>query len=229
MERKTTSELVLGAILLIVFILFTWSLTWHNIQPIGPYESNVAYANINKAVYNLLGSNSLSYKISSFSVVVSISIAVGFACLGVVQWVKRKSIFSVDNSILVLGVFYCIVFSAFLFFEFNVINFQPTLIDGSLKSSYPSSTTMLSTFLFPTAMMQFKRLIKDMKTRRRVNYACGLSAVLIVIFRLLSGAHWFTDILGGLIFSISMVLFYHAACNICQKYCHQNNAMSVKN
>lgn len=63
--------------------------------------------------------------------------------VGLVQLIKRKSLFRVDSSILVLGGFYMLVFLAYLFFEYFVVNYRPVLIEGILEASYPSSTTML--------------------------------------------------------------------------------------
>ena len=213
MKRKATSQFVLGAILLVFFVLFTWSLTFIDVQPIGPNGSSVAYASINKAVHNLFGVNMTLYNITDWAGVVAIFIALGFAILGLAQWIKRKHIWKVDSSILTLGVFYLLVFGAYVFFEFHVINRRPVLINGILEASYPSSTTMLAMCVLPTAMMQFHRLINNTRVRNTVNTLCGLFTAFMVIGRLVCGVHWFTDIIGGLLFSIAMILLYCAANN----------------
>ena len=213
MKRKAISQFVLGGILLILFVLFTWSLTFIDEQPIGPNGSSVAYASINHAVHKLFGVNMTLYNTTDWAGVVAIFIALGFAVIGLVQWVKRKRILKVDSSILILGVFYILVFSAYVFFEFHVINRRPVLINGILEASYPSSTTMLAMCVLPTAMMQFHRLIKNTKIRNAINVLCGLFTAFMVIGRLICGVHWFTDILGGLIFSVAMILLYCAANN----------------
>lgn len=141
-------------------------------------------------------------------------IAVRLAILGLVQWIKRKNIWKVDSSILSLGVFYILVFGVYAFFEFYVINCRPILINGILEASYPSSTTMLAMCVLPTAMMQFHRLIKNIKIRNIVNVSCGLFTAFMVIGRLICGVHWFTDIFGGLLFSIAMILLYCSTNNL---------------
>ena len=213
MKRKAISQFVLGGILLILFVLFTWSLTFIDVQPIGPNSSSVAYASINHAVHKLFGVNMTLYNTTDWAGVVAIFIALGFAVIGLVQWVKRKRILKVDSSILILGVFYILVFSAYVFFEFHVINRRPVLINGILEASYPSSTTMLAMCVLPTAMMQFQHLIRNQKIRKMVNLLCGLFTSFMVIGRLVCGVHWFTDIFGGLLFSIAMILLYCAANN----------------
>ena len=214
MERKTKNQFIFGTLLLALFILFTISLAFVDMKPIGPQNSYVAYASINQAVHELFGVNMTLYNITDWAGVVAIFVALGFAILGLVQWIKRKSILKVDGSILLLGVFYILVFGAYVFFEFNVINRRPILINGILEASYPSSTTMLAMCVLPTAMIQFKRLIKNHRIKNTVNIICGLFTAFMVIGRLVCGVHWFTDILGGLIFSIAMILLYCSANNL---------------
>lgn len=109
--------------------------------------------------------------------------------LGLCQLVKRRNLFKVDSSILVLGGFYIIVFVAYLFFEFFIVNYRPVLINGFV-------------------MMQFSRLITNNKARKIVNISCGAFTGFMVIGRLLSGVHWFTDILVGTLLSTALVMFY---------------------
>ena len=213
MKRKAISQFILGGIFLILFVLFTWSLTFIDVQPIGPNGSSVAYASINHAAHNLFGVNMTLYNITDWAGVVAILVALGFAIFGLIQWIKRKSICKVDSSILILGVFYILAFGAYVFFEFHVINRRPVLINGILEASYPSSTTMLAMCVLPTAMMQFHRLIKNTKARNTINVLCGLFTAFMVIGRLICGVHWFTDIFGGLIFSVAMILLYCSANN----------------
>ena len=217
MERKTRAraktQFIIGATLFVLFILYTLSLTLVDLQPIGPKGSYVAYAGINRVIHELFGVNMMLYNITDWAGVVAIFIAFGFAVLGCVQWIKRKNILKVDSSILILGVFYILVFSAYAFFEFNVINRRPILINGILEASYPSSTTMLAMCVLPTAIMQFHRLIRNCKIRNTVNILCGLFTLFMVLGRLVCGVHWFTDIFGGVIFSVAMILLYCSANN----------------
>ena len=62
----------------------------------------------------------------------------GFATLGLVQWIKRKHIGRVDHSILLLGGFYIVVIVAYILFEIVVVNHRPILINGDLEASYGS-------------------------------------------------------------------------------------------
>ena len=124
---------------------------------------------------------------------------------------KRKHILKVDRSILVLGVFYIVTLVCFLVFEVAVINYRPVLIEGILEASYPSSTTMLVMCVMPTAVMQFRRRIKNAVLWQWVSLVMTAFTVFMVVGRLISGVHWLTDIIGGLLMSAGLVMMYDAA------------------
>lgn len=218
MKQSAKKQLLLGMSLFVFFVLYTWSLTFAQVQPIGPNGACVAYAQINQTVHELFGVHWVLYYITDWAGVVAILIAFGFSVLGLVQWIQRKRICQVDSSILVLGVFYVLVFGCYAFFEFHVINRRPVLINDILEASYPSSTTMLAMCVLPTAMMQFQRLIGNAAVRKTVNMLCGLFTAFMVIGRLICGVHWFTDILGGVLFSVAAIMLYCGANRFLETY-----------
>ncbi|MBQ2911285.1 MAG: phosphatase PAP2 family protein, partial [Clostridia bacterium] len=91
-----------------------------------------------------------------------------------------------------------------------VVNYRPVLINGYLEASYPSSTTMLVMCVMPTAIMQFNARIKNNVLKRFVASAIIAFIVFMVIGRLVSGVHWFTDIIGGVLLSAGLVMMYRA-------------------
>lgn len=208
MKTKNTKNFFISASLLIAFLLFTLMVKLIDVKPIGPEGSLVGFATLNRWIHNLFGVNMSLYNITDWASILAILIVFGFAILGLCQWIKRRSLFKVDSSILVLGGFYIVVFTVYLFFEFFIINYRPVLIEGILEASYPSSTTMLVMCIMPTAMMQFSRLITNKNARNVVNVFCGVFTALMVIGRLFSGVHWLTDILAGALLSTSLVMFY---------------------
>jgi undecaprenyl-diphosphatase len=196
----------LGAIL--GFILWTLLVKSVDVQAIGPQESEVGFATLNKHLHDLIGTNMTLYVITDWLGLVPIGVALGFALFGIFQLWKRKSIFKVDKSILALGVFYITVAAVYIFFEMVVINYRPILIDGILEASYPSSTTMLVLCVMPTAAMQFYNRIKNNTLRFCVIIAIALFITFTVVGRILSGVHWITDIIGGILFSLGAVMIY---------------------
>ena len=185
-------------------------LTRVDVKPIGPNNSYVGLATINKKISELLRVNLFLYNITDWFGVVAVLVALGFAILGLVQLVKRKSLKKIDKSILILGGFYLLVILVYVFFEINVINRRPVLIENTLETSYPSSTTMLILCIIPTAIMQFNRLIKEKRVRITVNTISVVFTVIAIVGRLLSGVHWFTDVLGGVLLGSALVMLYYS-------------------
>ena len=137
--------------------------------------------------------------------------ALGFAVLGLVQLISRRSLRRVDGSILVLGAFYIAVMAAYLLFEKFAVNYRPVLIDGFLEVSYPSSTTLLTLCVMPTAMLQLSRRLRSGRLRSLVLAVLAAFTAFMVVGRLLSGVHWLTDIVGGVLLSAAIVCLYAAA------------------
>ena len=209
-KKKIQNNFIVAAGLLALFILYTVAIMFVDVQPIGPQGSSVGFAEVNQYFHTLFGVNMLLYSITDWLSIAVLFIMFGFAMVGLVQLIKRKSLFRVDSSILVLGGFYVLVFLAYLFFEFFVVNYRPVLIEGVLEASYPSSTTMLMMCIMPTAIMQFHHLISSKRLRNIVNAFCGIYASFMVIGRVLSGVHWFTDIVGGILLSGTLVMLYYS-------------------
>ena len=193
---------------LAAFVLWTLLVCFVDVRAIGPEGSLVGFSALNGFVHEKIGVNMYLYNITDWLGLVPIGVALGFAILGLIQLIKRKSLLRVDRSILALGVFYIIVVAVYLFFEIVVINYRPVLIEGCLEASYPSSTTMLVTCVMPSAAMQAKERIKSKALRKGVIIVIIAFIAFMVVGRLLSGVHWITDIIGGALFSLGVVMAY---------------------
>lgn len=210
MRSKQTKKLYIAGGLLAAFVLWTVLVRLIDVRQIGPYGSSVGFSSLNRFVHSLTGVSMILYTITDWLGLIPLCIVLGFAMLGLSQWIRRKDIRLVDRSILILGGFYLVVAAVYLFFEIIVINARPILINGILEASYPSSTTMLSLCVMPTAILQFRQRIRSPKLRRYVCGTSGAFTVFMTVGRLLSGVHWFSDIIGGILVSCGLVLLYDA-------------------
>ena len=213
MEQINKRRLVWGAGFVAAFVLWTVLVRFIDLRAIGPEGSQVGFGALNRFVHDLTGVNLILYTLTDWFGLVPIAVAVGFAVLGLAQWIGRKSLKKVDRSILALGVFYVVVIATYLFFEAVVINYRPVLINGYLEASYPSSTTMLAASVMPTAAKQISLRIKNTALRRCVILAIIAFTAFMVVGRLLSGVHWITDIIGGVLLSAGLVTIYFSICN----------------
>ena len=119
-----------------------------------------------------------------------------------------------DFDILVLGGFYIVTALLYVLFEYAVINYRPVLIHGVLEASYPSSTTMLVLCVMPTAIMQLRTRIRNTIIRKLTTCMTVVYIAFMVLGRLVSGVHWFTDIVGGGLLSAGLVMMYRFLCGL---------------
>ena len=203
--------------MLAAFAVWTVLVRFVDVKAIGPQGSTVGFATINQFIHNLSGVNMSLYVITDWLGMVPLGFAMGFAVLGLIQWVQRKDVRQVDFTILVLGGFYMVVMAAYVCFEMVIFNYRPVLINGYLEASYPSSTTMLVMCVMPTAMMQFNSRIKNKTGKRCISLSIAAFIVFMVGCRLISGVHWVSDIIGGALLSAGLVMMYRFVTGLKQK------------
>ena len=204
--KKRNICIALG--LLAAFALWTIAISLIDVQAVGPQGSTVGFATLNSMFHRLTGVHMQLYTITDWLGLVAVAFGFGFTLLGLAQWIKRKCILKVDRSILILGAFYIVTLAVYLFFESYVINYRPVLIAGYLEASYPSSTTLLVLCVMPTAVMQLRGRIKNRALRKTVTFAITAFTLFMVAGRIVSGVHWLTDIIGGILLSAGLVMIY---------------------
>ena len=207
---KKKAARILGITSLLAFVIWTILLGIIDVDTIGPMDSKVGFARLNGYFHSLTSVNMHLYTITDWLGLVPITVALLFAMLGLGEWIKRKRILAVDQSILTLGAFYIIVIAVYIFFEEVPINYRPTLIDGYLEVSYPSSTTLLTLTVMPTAAIEFNLRIKNAALRKSAVILALAFTLFMVVARLISGVHWLTDIIGGILVSLGLVALYYS-------------------
>ena len=202
-----TRKLIFSFGLLSAFAAWTAALRFADVQAIGPNGSAVGLATLNGFFHNLTGVHMSLYVITDWLGLIPLGTAVGFAVLGLAQWIRRKNILRVDHSILTLGGFYLLVLAAFLFFEDYHVNYRPVLINGAMEVSYPSSTTLLVLCVMPTLNFQVGK-IDNRYIRSVIKILSVIFSAFMVGGRLISGVHWLSDIIGSVLFSFGLFCIY---------------------
>ena len=193
--------------MLAVFLLYTVFVKTVDVQAIGPLESKIGFASLNGAVFAIIGSHEFFFNLSELLGYLAIAICAGFGFVGLVQLIKRKSLQKVDLQIIILGLFYIVVIALYIFFNVVAINYRPILeADGSLESSFPSSHTMLAVCVFASAAFYTKFLPEKLRHLRGILIKIFYALVgAVLIFRIIAGVHWLTDIIGGVILSLALI------------------------
>lgn len=211
---KKFKRLFVSISFLAAFAVWTALVFLYDVRAIGPNGSRVGFATLNGCFHKFTGVNMWLYTITDWLSLIPVFIMTGFAVLGLLQWIKGKNILKVDFSILALGVFYIITLAAYLLFEEVVINYRPTLINGILEASYPSSTTLLVLCVMITALIQFNLRIRNSVFRALVATLIIAFIIFMVGGRIVSGVHWITDIIGGILLSFGLIYMYWFICGL---------------
>ena len=116
----------------------------------------------------------------------------------------------VDREILSLGGLYIVVIGLYLFFENVIINYRPIIMPDNThpEASFPSSHTMLVCVIMGSAAMLINRYFKNKPLNRILRAVCYVIIGVTVVGRLIAGVHWFTDILGGILISVTLLSLY---------------------
>ena len=200
-----------GLGLLLAFGLLTVLIRTADVRPVGVNGTEIGLAAVNTWFHRLTGVHMGLYTVTDWLGLVPIAVCAGFGVLGLVQWIRRKSIARVDRDILLLGGYYILVIVGYLVFEMIPINYRPVLIDGCMEASYPSSTTLLVLSVMPTLLFQVSRRSERRTVRRITAVFAALFSAFMVTGRLIAGVHWLTDIAGAVLLSAGLYSLYRSA------------------
>ena len=208
---KIKTNFMLPTVSAIMFIALIILVKTVDVASIGADSTKIGLSHLNHAAHTFFGTNTAWYEITEILGMISIAAGGIFALLGVFQLMKRKSLIKVDSEILSLGGLYVLLGIVYIFFEKVIVNYRPVFAPGeiSAEASFPSSHTVLTVVIMGSIIMVLEKYIKNKTIRQIISAICAAVAVITVIGRLLSGVHWLTDILGGLILSVFLLSLFN--------------------
>ena len=209
-DRGGRKGLIWSGCLLTAFVLLTILIRTVDVRPAGVNGTDIGFAAVNTRFHHVTGVHMGLYTVTDWLGLVPIAVCAGFGVLGLIQWIRRRSIAKVDRDILLLGGYYILVILGYLIFEMIPVNYRPVLIDGAMEASYPSSTTLLVLSVMPTLMFQVNRRARSRQVRRVTAAFVILFSAFMVIGRLAAGVHWLTDIAGSVLLSAGLYSLYRA-------------------
>ena len=215
---------VLSLALLLVILLMIVALKKVNVSTNG--GNYIGLSSINLAIFNSIGSNKAMDIISTVILGLAIAMAVGFAVLGLIQVIKRKKLEAIDTPIKALALVYVITGWIYLIFDYVlVVNYRPTTEAISTSPSFPSTHTMVILMVFLTGITVLEGIIKNKKAIYGYEIGCGVLGVVAIVTRMLSGKHWFTDIIAGILFALLLYFFHKFIIELLKEYDikHQKN------
>lgn len=209
-KQKKNYSLFAGIVFLVLFAIFTVIVKTVDVAPKGPEGTKIGLWNLNRAFYLVTDYNRVWYRLTQGIGYIAILTVAVFGVVGAVQLIRRKSIMKVDISLLILASTYGLMAGFYVLFEALVINYRPMILDPAegLEASYPSSHTMLVIVVMMTAVYQIREKIHNLKLAWMLELACAVCVVLMIVGRLYSGVHWFTDIVGGVLLGFGIAYLY---------------------
>ena len=202
---KEKRNFFISTILILLAVVFTILVKVVDVKQVGVNGTSIGFATVNQFVFLTTGVNMIWYHITDWLGLVPIFMAMVYSLLGLGQLIKRKSLFKVDKEIIILGLFYVVVISIYIFFEKVIVNYRPILMNGFLEASYPSSHTLMTICLCGSSIIVNKKMFNN-KITKLMNMLSLIIIFITVIGRLISGVHWFTDIIGVIFISISLLM-----------------------
>lgn len=203
------SAVFFGLFLLLVFLLCTV-----DVHPAGAVGNKVGLSHINDAVFDFCGGREVFYNLTEALGLVCLGVMLAMALIGLAQWIRRKRLLSVDAQVLSLAPLYVDMVILYVLFELVEINLRPSfpygVLEDAMKTSFPSSHTMMALCVFGTAPTVIKKLCRSVIWSSVWSGVLYGLCIVMAVGRLLSGVHWFTDILGSVLLSLSMIFLYRA-------------------
>ena len=208
--KKRNKAVFFAGFFIGLFLALTYAVKFYDVAAIGPNGSTIGLSAINALVRDFVGINQNFYAISEKLGLVAIAVA-GCICLA---WFLR--LFSkakrADRTFGAYIVLMVLMAASYVLFEKVVINYRPVLINGVLEASFPSSHVLLSMCTLGGAAYVFGTKIKGGFLRFLTVFISVATLIAIVALRTMSGVHWASDILGGLLLSAAWLAVFVALC-----------------
>lgn len=203
---------LIPSIILTIFVIWTILVKFvdvHYIEDVGSLGFYTFNTGLNEKIQSL--NTTLFHAISNVLLFVSFATIIPFAAMGLVQLIIRKSFKKVDRVIYLILISYVLMVIMYVLFELIKINYSPLSVKDDLHASYPSSHAFIFITILGTNLFGLFYYVKMNKTAKICAF-CAVIALffLMLITRLLSGHHYFTDIVGALFLSISLLSIFDA-------------------
>ena len=203
-------RMILAGVLSAMFLLLLILVKTVDVAPIGPSGTEIGLATINGAVHEGIGIHLGWYRLTEVFGILAILTAGGGALIGLLQWITRKSLFKVDAEILTAGLLFIVTILLYALFEKAVINYRPIIMPGDTEpeASFPSSHTFLIIVVMGGVFILSSKYTPDGLIQTGIQVLCAAVILLTVIGRLVSGVHWISDIIAGVLLGATLLAWF---------------------
>lgn len=213
---KKFSYLLISGVFALSFIIFTIVFKTVDVTylPVSNTYLGLSHFNIDFSNYVISTEKYDDFaKISDLFLYLSFAFTLVMGVIGVIQWIKNKSLLKVDKRLFILLGGYVALVAIYFIFEVMKLNYSPDLSKG-LKASYPSTHVFIGSSLFlMNSYVSLKLLNSEKKWLSYLIYASTLLICLLIVFsRSMALKHWLTDIIGSILLTgFIYFLFIHVS------------------
>ena len=207
---RRTIYFCLATLFAVLFLLLIAAVKKIDVAAIGPAGTQIGLSGLNAAFHKATGVHMNWYKITNLLGYASLALVGVFALAGLFQLISRRSLLKVDREILFLGLVFIVVLILYVAFEKLAIDYRPVLMDGETapEAAFPSSHTVLFFVVLGCTALLLPKYVHAGGLCVLLQAVCVILIAVAVGGRLLSGVHWFTDVLGGALLSLALLFVY---------------------
>ena len=212
---KKKSKIILFIVALILSIAWIIVLKTVDVGKVGPRGSEVGLSLINSSFHDLwhydaCGYNEFWYDFSWDIGLIALAMVGLLGLFGLYQLITRKSLWKVDKCIIAAGILYIVTGGLYIFFEKVIINYRPIIMPGydHLEASFPSSHTMLIIIVMGSVILLLRNYISKTPLKMFLQFLSLLVIIAAILGRVISGVHWFSDIIGGMLISLALLSLF---------------------
>ena len=209
MQKKLLTAGISGGLFLLLILL----LRTVDIQAVGPAGTSVGLASLNNGFHTGIGVHPFWSTVSNILGIIAIASAAGWALLGALPLIREKSLKKADPNLILLGILFLVTILIYLFFNLVTVNARPVLMKNETvpEASFPSSHVMMILVAMLGSIKMLNHYVRNLEQRRLFQLICWFVLIFSVFARMLSGVHWFTDIIGGILIAICLFSLFSIA------------------
>ncbi len=213
------SPITLTLILFALFLAYTCACIMVDVGEFTPQSveagagdnltaTDIGFHWLNLSVHNSLGFNRTFYDISEYLGYAALLTGFAIGCLWLYKLIRCKHPLKVEPCLNASVITMALMVVFYLLFELIKLNYRPVILSGGeLEASYPSSHTLLGCVIFGCAAMVSGKLVQDASVAKSLKWLFYVLAIVLTLFRALSGVHWISDIIGGVLLSLALLSF----------------------
>ncbi len=191
----------------------------YDVEEIGPHSSSIGLSTVNAWFRRICHySDTVAYSGSWYGIVrvlffVSVAVCLFWTVLFIRDWVKCGGFDGVGTDKNLAASFFLYVLSVIIcvFYRILPINYSPVILEGTTKlaPSFPAPFVLwIILAMCTTTFHAWDIFGEKKKIAILVSVVCTIVIIFGIIAGLTCGVYWLTDILGAILWGVTLIMLY---------------------